>query len=127
MAKKTKVDYFQEILEVEGLSDELKEFVQNLIDKDVAAKAKAAERRAAKAAEKGPDAMGEAVLGALTKDFQLVQDIYDAIADKFDEISLPKVRARLTALVKAGKATKEQVEIEEGEKVKKAMAYALAN
>lgn len=69
---------------------------------------KAKERAAAKRAE--GDALTEMVLNALTADFQTAADVAAQIED--EEATVAKVSYRLGALVKEGKAVKEDIKVD---------------
>lgn len=126
----TKRENFEAIvnfLQANGAEAELVEVMQNEIEHDIKRAEKAAERAAAKRAE--GDEMRAIVQSHLTSELITADEITDAIDN--EDISVSKVRARLTQLVNAGIAVKEQisvvVETEDGkEKTKKVMAYALA-
>lgn len=69
---------------------------------------KAKERAAAKRAE--GDALTEMVLNVLTADFQTAADVAAQIED--EEATVAKVSYRLGALVKEGKAVKEDIKVD---------------
>lgn len=73
---------------------------------------KSRERAAAKAAEKGPDTVYDTMVTLLTNEPQIAEDILAKLNDP--EVSIAKVRARLTKAVKAGIA--EKVEVLVGDK-----------
>lgn len=73
---------------------------------------KSRERAAAKAAEKGPDTVYDTMVTLLTTEPQIAEDILAKLNDP--EVSIAKVRARLTKAVKAGIA--EKVEVLVGDK-----------
>jgi hypothetical protein len=126
MAEKkiTKREMFATIKEIVAASDYAdKDAVQEFIDKQVELidnKAAKAKERAEKVKAEG-DALRETVRGFLTDEFQTGDAITAAIGD--EEITKSKVVARLTQLVKAEIAVKEEVKGEDG---KKRMAYKLA-
>ena len=104
--------------------DELKTFCENeiaLLDKKAE---KAKERAATKRAE--GDALTDAVRGALTGEFESIADIAARIEG--EDVTVSKVQYRLTQLVKAGEAEKEQITIPatEGQKSRKIMAYRIS-
>lgn len=122
--KMTKVMWFDEIKAViENSEYENKEGALEFIDKQVeliTSKAAKAKERAEKAKAKG-DEMREAVKAVLTEEFQTIDAITAQVEG--EEITKAKVTARLTQLVKAGVAEKDQIK-EEGSS-RKVMAYRL--
>lgn len=83
---------------------------------------KAKERAAAKRAE--GDALTEMVLDALTADFQTAADVAAQIED--EEATVAKVSYRLGALVKEGKAVKEDIKVDRDGKKAVLKGYKLA-
>lgn len=83
---------------------------------------KAKERAAAKRAE--GDALSEMVLNALTADFQTAADVAAQIED--EEATVAKVSYRLGALVKEGKAVKEDIKVDRDGKKAVLKGYKLA-
>ena len=83
---------------------------------------KAKERAAAKRAE--GDALTEAVLGVLTVDLQTAAEVAAQIED--EEATVAKVSYRLGALVKDGKAVKEDVKVDRDGKKATLKGYKLA-
>ena len=83
---------------------------------------KAKERAAAKRAE--GDALTEAVLGVLTADLQTAAEVAAQIED--EEATVAKVSYRLGALVKDGKAVKEDVKVDREGKKATLKGYKLA-
>lgn len=83
---------------------------------------KAKERAAAKRAE--GDALTEMVLNALTADFQTAADVAAQIED--EEATVAKVSYRLGALVKEGKAVKEDIKVDRDGKKAVLKGYKLA-
>ena len=83
---------------------------------------KAKERAAAKRAE--GDALTEMVLNVLTADFQTAADVAAQIED--EEATVAKVSYRLNALVKDGKAVKEDVKVNRDGKKATLKGYKLA-
>lgn len=83
---------------------------------------KAKERAAAKRAE--GDALTEAVLGVLTADLQTAAEVAAQIED--EEATVAKVSYRLGALVKDGKAVKEDVKVDRDGKKATLKGYKLA-
>lgn len=122
--KMTKVMWFDEIKAViENSEYENKEGALEFIDKQVeliTSKAAKTKERAEKAKAKG-DEMREAVKAVLTEEFQTIDAITAQVEG--EEITKAKVTARLTQLVKAGVAEKDQIK-EEGSS-RKVMAYRL--
>lgn len=123
--KMTKRDWFGEIRTiVEGSDYEdvagALEFIDHQVELLDAKAVKAAERAAAKKAD--GDELRQTVLGILTEEAQTADDITAAIGD--ETITKAKVVARLTQLVKAGAATKEQVKTDDGRRV---MVYKLCD
>lgn len=86
----------------------------------IAAKAEKAKAYVAKKKAEN-DELREAVASVLTEEFQTREDILAAL-DADEEITIAKVGARLTALVKAGQAVKEEMKTVTGKK----MGYKLA-
>ena len=126
VVKVTKKDYFEALkVAVEGM-DTVGEYavedVINFIDTQIAqldAKAAKAKENAAKKAAEG-DELRVAVLAAVTDTFQTADEITAAIEG--EDVTKSKVVARLTQLVKAGDAVKEEQKTDNGKK----MAYKLA-
>ena len=83
---------------------------------------KAKERAAAKRAE--GDALTEMVLSVLTADFQTAADVAAQIED--EEATVAKVSYRLGALVKDGKAVKEDIKVDRDGKKAVLKGYKLA-
>ena len=130
MEKITKAQKFEMIEEILGTIDGenvdmLIEFVQG----EKAALARKAAKAKEKAAEKKTeiDALGEAVLGALTTEPMTRDEVFELVKDVEDEVSVAKVGARLTKLVEAGKVEKSEVKATtaSGKKTTR-MAYTLA-
>lgn len=122
--KMTKKDYFNEIKGiVENSNNENKEtliyFIENQISSIDTKAAKAKERAAAKKAE--GDELREIVKSVLTSELQTADEIFAQLNG--EDLTIAKVRARLTQLVNLEEATKEDVKTEDG-KTKK--AYKLA-
>ena len=84
----------------------------------LAKKAETAKARADKKKAEGDD-LRAIIEGVLTDDLQTIDQIVEQV--NVEDITKSKVTARLTQLVKAGVAYKEQVKLEDGRKV---MAYA---
>lgn len=121
--KMTKAMWFEEIKAVVEASDyEKKDEAAEFIDKQlelIASKAEKARERAAKTKAEG-DELREAVRAVLTDEFQTIDDIVAQVAE--EGVTKAKVTARLTQLVKAEMAEKDQVKADDGRKV---MAYRL--
>ena len=123
MEKKiTKKDYFAMVAEIVDNSnaenkDELMEFIEKQVEALDKKAAKAKERAAEKKAE--GDALRDKVEAVLTNEVQVIDQIVEAIGD--EDVTRNKVVARLTQLVKADTAVKE--EVKNGSK--KVMGYKL--
>ena len=125
MEKKiTKMEMFEAIKEtikeIEG-TEEMVEFItkeQELITK----KAEKAKERAENKKVKG-DALREAVQAALTDELVIAEDIVAKVEIEGEDVTKAKVIARLTQLVKAGIAVKEQIKVD----TRKRMAYKIAS
>lgn len=110
---------------VEGFDmDGIVAFCQKEVDALAARAQKAKDRAAEKRAE--GDELQAAVLEALTDELATRQEITDRVDPSY-EASVAKIGYRLTSLVKAGKAIKEEITIagEDG-KNKRVAAYRLA-
>ena len=121
--KITKVEYFGMIKDLVLQAnvyneDELVEFIDHQVEL-IAAKAEKAKERAAKQKSNG-DALREIVQEILTNEFQVIDDIVAQVEG--EDVSKAKITARLTQLVKAGIADKEQIKVDS----RKVMAYKLA-
>lgn len=88
--------------------------------KQLESKAEKAKERAAKNKSKGDELRVE-VLSHITEEYQTADAILDMV-EGFEDITKPKVVARLTQLVKAGEVEKAQIKTEDGRKV---MGYKL--
>ena len=122
--KMTKKDYFNEIKSiVENSNNENKEtliyFIENQISSIDTKAAKAKERAAAKKAE--GDELREIVKSVLTSELQTADEIFAQLNG--EDLTIAKVRARLTQLVNLNEAEKEDVKTEDG---KTKTAYKLA-
>ena len=117
----TKREYFNEIKTAMSDREDIVAFCDKEIDLIDRKNEKARERAAKKRAES--DAMTEAVYATLTNEFAFIDDI--VAATEGDEVTRGKVLARLSKLVREGKAEKEDIKNPEG-KGKKA-AYKLAD
>lgn len=122
--KITKKGYFEMIEEIVRASDDSRvEDILNFIEHEkelLEAKRVKAQAKAEKTRNEG-DELRKAVQSCLTNEFQIISDIFAQIEG--EDITQPKVTARLNQLVKAGIAEKEQVKTEDG----KRMAYRLVN
>lgn len=124
MEKITKKQNYETLLEIVSNSDvELKGELVEFIEKEIATIDARAEKAKARAAEKRAegDDLREAVQSVLTDELQTA----DAILVQIDgeELTKQKIVARLTQLVKAGIAVKEEIKNDDNKKV---MAYRLA-
>lgn len=122
--KITKAEYFGMIKDVVAGSDvenaqELMDFIDRQV-KLIASKAEKAKERAAKQKAKG-DELREAVQAVLTGELQVIDEIVAQV--DFEDVTKAKVTARLTQLVNAGIAVKEQQKVDS----RKVMAYKLAD
>ena len=110
--------------DVEGIDvDGIVEFCDKEIEALTTRASKAKERAAAKRAE--GDELQAVVLAALTDEPATREEVTERIEG--DDVSVAKVGYRLTALVSAGKAIKEEVTVEgEDGKTKRKAAYRLA-
>ena len=122
--KITKKGYFEMIEEIVRASDDSRvEDILNFIEHEkelLEAKRVKAQAKAEKTRNEG-DELRKAVQSCLTNEFQIISDIFAQIEG--EDITQPKVTARLNQLVKAGIAEKEQVKTEDG----KRMAYRLVD
>lgn len=127
--KPTKVEYYSQIRAIVEASDmEDKEGALAFIDHEVGIinkKAESAKARAEKKAVEG-DEMREAICSLLTSEYQTGEDITAQLENlgQFDEVTKAKVTARLSGLIKTGKAEKDMVKVE-GSK-RKITGYRLA-
>ena len=122
--KITKAEYFGMIKDVVADSgvENAKELI-DFIDRQVeliASKAEKAKARAAKQKAEG-DELRDAVQAVLTGEFQVIDEIVAQV--DFEDVTKAKVTARLTQLVNAGIAVKEQQKVDS----RKVMAYKLAD
>ena len=87
---------------------------------------KAKERAATKRAE-GDELTGAVRAAMSTEEFESIADIAARIEG--EDVTVAKVQYRLTQLVKAGEAEKEQITVPggEGQKARKIMAYRILN
>ena len=127
--KTTKKEYYEairamvETVETVGTipADEVLAFIDKMVEQ-IDAKAASAKERAAKKKADG-DELREIIQGVLTADFQTIDSIVEQVGR--EDVTKNMVTARLTQLVKAEVAKKEQVK-EEGTG-RKVMSYALDN
>lgn len=89
--------------------------------KQLESKAEKAKERAAKNKTKGDELRAE-VFSRITEEFQTADAILKMI-EGFEDVTKPKVIARLTQLVKAGEVEKEQIKVDN----RKQMAYRLVS
>ena len=120
MEKMTKAMWFEAIKEVIAASDveqrdEMVEFIDAQMEQLAKKAEKAKERAATKKAE--GDELRAVVKSVLTDEFQAIDDIVAQIAG--EDVTKAKVTARLTQLVKAEEAVKEQIKVGE----RKVMGY----
>lgn len=110
MEKMTKTQMFEMIKELLADNADVVEFcdaqIEALANKAAKAKAKAAEKRAA------GDELRAAVEAVLTNEPQTRDEIFAKIDNEDGELTVAKVTARLTALIKAGVAVKDIVKVE---------------
>lgn len=121
--KITKVEYFAMIKDIVLASDEdnvteLVEFIDAQVEQ-LNAKAQKAKARAAEKKAQG-DELREAVQSVLTGEYQDIDSVMAQIEG--EDLTRAKISARLTQLVKAGIAEKDQQKNDEG---KKCMVYRL--
>lgn len=121
--KMTKAMWYEEIKAVVEASDyEKKDEAIKFIDKQlelIASKAVKAKERAAKVKAEG-DELREKVKAVLTEDYQTIDDIVILVGE--EDATKAKITARLTQLVGAEMAEKDQVKTGDGRKV---MAYRI--
>lgn len=114
MMKLTKKDKYGMLLEVlAGVEMTEKDMLVEFIENEVEAITKKAEKAKGRTRAKKEDLMKETVLSVLSRDQARIGSaiLSDVLVD-FDDATQAKVTARLTALVKEGLVTKEQVKIE---------------
>lgn len=122
MEKMTKAMWFEEIkavVEASGAerADEMVEFIDAQVELLAKKAEKAKERAAAKKVE--GDELREVVRAVLTDELQAIDDIVAKIEG--EDVTKAKVTARLTQLVKAELAEKDQIKVGD----RKVMAYRL--
>lgn len=110
-------DFEVQVGDVTVTADDIFAYADTTMEQ-LAAKAAKAKERAAKNKAEG-DELRATIEGVLTDELQTIDQITAQI--DVEDITKSKVTARLTQLVKAGLAYKEQVKLEDGRKV---MAYA---
>ena len=98
-------------------AEDLRNYIDTTLDQLNAKNEKAKERAAKKRAE--GDELLAVVEGLLTDEYQTGDEIAAQITD--EDVTRPKVTARLTKLIRANKAHKAEAKTEEGKKV---MVYA---
>lgn len=109
VVKKTETELYNEILGYAEASDEVKELCNKKIAQIAAKVAKEAERRAEKRANKAPDEMAEAIIEFIGAELVSADEIAEALADKFEDITKNKVSARLRGPIAEGKVVKEVI------------------
>ena len=118
--KVTKTEMFEGIKAtlIENFGDEVQEYVE-FLDKEIAAiKARAEKEKARRAAKKAEgDELKDAVAEAIGTEPVTAQEIADALADEFPEVTKAKVTYRAGQLVKDGVIFKVQVKTEDNRKV----------
>lgn len=120
--KMTKAMWFDAIKDVVAASDaEAKDEMIEFIDAQIELLSKKAEKAKERAAAKKVegDELREVVKSVLTDEFQPIDDIVAHIEG--EDVTKAKVTARLTQLIKADMAEKEQVKVGD----RKVMAYRL--
>ena len=123
--KMTKKDYYNELKEIIANANvENGEDLVAFCDKQIAQIDAKAEKNKERAAEKRAegDELRAVVKSVLTGEYQTADDITAQIEG--EDITKSKIIARLTQLVKAGDAVKEEAKGEDG---KKKMTYKLAD
>ena len=124
MTKKEKFDVIANVFAtaIEGIDDEVRAEILSFCDTEVAAldrrNAKAKETAAKKHAE--GDALKDTIEGMLGEEPITVNDILDRLGD--ETLTPAKIVARMTQLVKVGKANKTNVKIDG----RKLVGYVLA-
>lgn len=108
---------YEEIKSLLADREDIVEFCDRKIGQIVAKAEKAKEKNAQKKAE--GDELREAVAAVLTNEPQLAEDILGQLEG--EDLTVAKVRARLTQLVNLGLASKAEVKVGD----KKRMAYTL--
>ena len=108
---------YEEIKSLLANREDIVEFCDRKIGQIVAKAEKAKEKNAQKKAE--GDELREAVAAVLTNEPQLAEDILGQLEG--EDLTVAKVRARLTQLVNLGLASKAEVKVGD----KKRMAYTL--
>lgn len=101
-------------------AEDLRNYIDTTLDQLNAKNEKAKERAAKKRAE--GDELLVAVEDALTEEYQTGDEVTAQLVKAgYEDVTRPKVTARLTKLIHAGKAHKAEAKTEEGKKV---MVYA---
>lgn len=103
---------------IENFGDEVQEYVE-FLDKEIdTIKARAEKEKARRAAKKAEgDELKDAVAEAIGAEPVTAQEIADALADEFPEVTKAKVTYRAGQLVKDGAIFKVQVKTEDNRKV----------
>lgn len=105
--KKTKKEFYTEILALVQGDADLTEFIEKQIEQ--------LEKKAGKAKEKEADTLIDEVLAVLTDEFQTIAQVVAAIGK--EEVTSAKVSYRLNKLVKEGYAEKGNVKVEKSKLV----------
>lgn len=105
--KKTKKEFYTEILALVQGDADLTEFIEKQIGQ--------LEKKAGKAKEKEADTLMDEVLAVLTDELQTIAQVVAAIGK--EEITAAKVSYRLNKLVKEGYAEKGSVKVEKSKLV----------
>ena len=119
-ARITKTEMFEGIKAtlIENFGDEVQEYVE-FLDKEIdTIKARAEKEKARRAAKKAEgDELKDAVAEAIGAEPITAQEIADALADEFPEVTKAKVTYRAGQLVKDGEIFKVQIKTEDNRKV----------
>ena len=117
--KSEKLTAIRAILVEAGADEMLIEEIDKQLGQIAARAERAAERRAEKKA--AGDALCDTIMTVITDEYQTADDVFAALED-VEDITIAKVRSRLTQLAALGKIEKADAKV--GEKVKK--VYKLA-
>lgn len=112
--KVTKRDLFARMIDVlKETNAEDKDALIELAQKEIDSLAKKAEKSKTYKRKEKEDVLKTAVLGCLGSDeLRTISDITEDLATDYEDVSTAKVTARLTALVKEGLVSKEDVKID---------------
>lgn len=113
MEKMTRKDYLTLCMGYCEMDADVVAFLQNEIDKEDRKRENVAKRRAEKAEE--GDVVYVAVMGCVGKEFTTAEDVL-ALLDYDEELSIAKVRARLSQGVKKGELIKEARHLDNGKR-----------